>query len=800
MLRFLLARLSQAVTVFFRTLRAFVSRRVAGLTSRVRQMMNLTRGATKAATVSLQSAASATQKPTKKEDYIETGTILVAKSFLIKIVIALAAIALLLYFFIWPFILGHFLTARFYCEDHRIENWTGRVVVYSDKKKTLPMYEGRLENGLLEDQGREYNKNGVLSYEGTFLHGQRSGKGTAYQNGVPSYKGDFLAGQPSGNGVSYNSAGEMVYQGQFAEGLPDGTGKAYEGGRMIYQGGFESGLYSGPGTLYPAQGEQIDATFQNGKPDGVVTWSKGGQTYYQGEWGKDRPEGFGTLFSKAGKPLYQGQMYGGTLDGQWMLGLTLDELKEALGEGRTSSSQENGQSFLLSSPELGLVARCSYQTENTESQVYGVYLFQPKDGTWLRLLPGMDGVTMKVKGEVTDRTHGPLQFNSFHGVEVPSGTYDSEMIFTADARTTLLRQNKGGSAVLLTWSRLEPIPTGGLLSGGAAGGTAGGSAGGGPAGGAAGGTAGGTAAGGTGAASEGTKMEAFLNALDGMQGAGGAESVPNTYCGQMPPSSALRACTTPEQVSALVEAMTDYWLQAETQAGLEENLSRIQGQLDDANAGKIMGGGGNTKALEQQKVELKGRIESCQAQRTRAQVAAKQTVGVDPAQYAAGDVLVRFDPAGLDVSSLVPTAAAYAKATSGDPDPEALALKIKTLLVEMEDSYSRTQSAIEAYRLSAERAQSAAGSYAMGTTDKASWFAALSGQVDARLELFAVMAEFTKQANTLNGMTGGWVSRTCNWFGQEMGSVFENAIREAPMEMPEVGTETVLPGNEEGVS
>ena len=79
--------------------------------------------------------------------------------------------------------------------------------------------------------------------------------------------------------------------------------------------------------------------------------------------------------------------------------------------------------------------------------------------------------------------------------------------------------------------------------------------------------------------------------------------------------------------------MTDYWLQSELQAGLEANLRRVQGQLDDANAGKTMGAAGNTKALEQQKVTLEGQITSCQNQRARAQVAAKQAAGIDPANF-----------------------------------------------------------------------------------------------------------------------------------------------------------------------
>lgn len=788
----ILNKVSQAGLVFLRTIRAFFYRRISAVLAKFRQMTNLTRGATKVATTSIQSAAAATQKPTKREDYVDAGGLLVAKSFLLKLIIGIVIVILLVYFIIWPFILSHFLTAKFFVEDKRIENWTGRVIVYSDKKKTIPLYEGKLEEGKLEDQGKEYDKNGILSYEGTFLHGKRSGQGTSYRNGVISYKGEFDAGVPSGTGTSYDKEGDMVVQGEFADGLPEGTGKEYKKGTLLYQGGFSAGKHNGKGTLYLSPTEQLDATFQDGEPDGVVTWSKSGKTYYQGDWADGKPEGFGTLFGKSGKKLYQGQLLGGTLDGPWLLGLTLDELKEALGDAQTTSTQENAQSFLLSSPELGLVARCSYQTETSDSQVYSIYLSRPRGETWFQLLPGEDHVSLQTKGQVTNRKTGPLQFNTPKGVEVKSGSYDSTMLYTDDTRTTLLRYEAGGAPALLTWSRLESIPVSALMSGSGAGGGSTGAGGGGAAGaaGAAGGAGGAGSAGGGSSSEE--KMEAFLDALDGMQGAGGAEAVPNDYCGDTSPADALKACKSPEQISSLVDAMTDYWLQSETQAGLEENLRRVQGQLDDANAGKNMGSGGSTKALEQSKVTLEGQIESCQNQRAKAQVAAKEAAGVDPAKFAAGDILVQFDPATLDVSSLVPTAAAYAQATGGNPDPAALELQIKTLLVDLKDSYGRIQSAVESCRLAAEQSKSAASSFAMGTSDKSGWFTAMSGETDAKLELFAATAAFTKQANTLNTLTGGWVSRTCGWFTQEMGPVFEDAMQAAPSETPEAAQESAV--------
>ena len=292
-------------------------------------------------------------------------------------------------------------------------------------------------------------------------------------------------------------------------------------------------------------------------------------------------------------------------------------------------------------------------------------------------------------------------------------------------------------------------------------------------------------------------MEAFLDALDSMQGAGGVESVPNDYCGDASPADALKACKTPEQITALVDAMTDYWLQSETQAGLEENLRRVQGQLDDANAGKNMGGGGSTKALEQTKVTLEGRIASCQNQRTKAQVAAKEAAGVDPSKFAAGDMLVQFDPVTLDVSSLVPIAAAYAQSTGGNPDPAALELQIKTLLVDLKDSYGRIQSAVESCRLAAEQSKSAASSFAMGNSDKNGWFSAMSSETDAKLELFAATAAFTKQANTLNTLTGGWVSRTCGWFSQEMGPIFEDAMQDITSETQGAAAESAVGAEKE---
>ena len=98
---------------------------------------------------------------------------------------------------------------------------------------------------------------------------------------------------------------------------------------------FRRGLYSGEGSLYPAENERIDATFAEGEPDGAIQWYKSDKLYYDGEADGITPSGFGTLYTQSGKTAYVGQMANGTVDGTWLVTLTADEFREALGESST---------------------------------------------------------------------------------------------------------------------------------------------------------------------------------------------------------------------------------------------------------------------------------------------------------------------------------------------------------------------------------------------------------------------------------------------------------------------------------
>lgn len=799
MLSYLWNQLIRSAGVFVRTIRAFFTRRMTGVTSRVRRVTNFSRNATRAATASVQSAVSVAQKPTKREDYVETSRLLISKALLLKIVIGAIAAALILYFLVWPFILSHFLTARFAAGDSRISDWTGRVIVYADEDKTLPLYAGRLEDGVLQGRGEEYDENGLLSYEGWFQDGLRSGNGTAYEAGVPVYEGQFSngvyegtgtayedgvriyegqfsggvyegrgklyedgvlryeggfqSGEASGDGTAYSASGTLAYKGQFSGGLPEGTGTAYdEAGQVLYRGGFAGGVYSGSGTLYLAEGGTLEADFADGRPQGVVQWKRDGRLYYEGEWSGAQASGFGTLYSRSGAALYEGQFTGGTLDGNWLIGLTAEELREVLGEDNIRNVSAAG-GFLIVSDPLGLAALCSFQTEETEARVYTVYLFRPEEDR-VCLLPGTDRVSLPAWPEDTEEWSGQLHFDPPAGVAAEAGTYTAQVFTTAESRTTILytADEEAPASVLLSWSRLESIPDG--LDGTSDGGSAGGDG----------------------------RIEAFLESLDLIEApAAGAQATQNPYYGTKAVSEALSACETIEQADTLIEAMLDCWEQAERQSALEEDLARTQTLLEEAQSAQSMGQGDAETAagLKAEESALQARIQICAAERKKAEIRAQTAAGVTPSDYALEELLVSFDPAEQDVSQLAQAAAAYAQSAGQTVDADALTARVKTELIDLAEAYTNTQAALTAYQAAAASAQTAADGFNMGSVSKADWYAALSAQADARAELCGQLAAFTSQANTLNQTTGGWVSRTFTWYPDSLEPLFQSAAQQA---------------------
>lgn len=749
MLSYFLTQLIRSLGVVGRTIRTFFIRQGTWLISVFRRFTNVSRGAAKMANSALRSTLTVSQKPSKREDYIETRRLLISKALIIKVVIAVVVVVLLVWLWVWPFVLSHFLTARFYVEDERVDTWSGKVIVYADRDKTIPLYEGRLEEGLLQGRGKEYDENGVLSYEGQFQDGLRSGTGSEYQDGVLVYQGQFAMDMREGTGTEYQDGlvcyegqfqagvyqgqgkryeeGVLVYAGGFEDGLESGTGTAYdETGSVVYEGGFSAGLYSGQGTLYLAPGQTLEATFQEGAPEGAVKWSKDGLLYYEGEWSQAGPQGYGTLYGKNGSPLYQGQFAQGTVDGTWLLSLSAEELRQALGTEEESTSASGG--FLISAPQLGLTALCSFQTEEEPAAVHTVWLVSAAED-WVELLPA-EGVDFfeAAAPEGANLWEGESNFIPPQGVDFTAGTYAARTATTEDSQLAVLLDEEGAAA-LVRWSLTGQQPT--SLENGA-----------------------------EGQESPGT-VEEFLDALSQMGGAGGSQSAAPKG-GSTSPEKLLSSCATAEQAKQMVDALMDWWAGSWQLWALESRQTRETTLLEEAKTAQATGTGSaeETQALEQQLQETDWAIQQQQLELGKAEAALG---GVDPKQYQLSELAANFDPSGGDASQLAAITAAYAQGAGREVDTDSLEQELKTALAALEQAWLQVQSALERGEWCAQTAQSAAGAYAMGNGSKADWYQALYDQEAAQAQVCAALAEFTRQANDLNWTTGGWVSRTFDW-------------------------------------
>jgi len=776
----LFTQLIRSFGIFFRTIRAFFTRKLVGLVARLRRLFNFSRNATKVAMASLQGAASLAQKPTKREDYIETSRLFISKSLLFGLAVGGIALALAVYYVIWPFILSHFLTARFFVEDKRLNTWSGQVIVYSDKGKTVPLREGKLTDGSLEGEGREYDEGGLLCYEGSFRSGLRDGTGTAYVDGVLVYEGDFEGGRRSGQGRLYE-AGALSYEGEFQEDVPSGTGTAYypngqpsyrgefadgvfEGqgtaygrqGSRVYEGGFSQGKYDGQGSLYLSRNQWIEATFAEGEPAGTVQWMKKGVLYYEGEWSDGSAEGFGRIYSQSGKVLYEGQMTGGTINEQWLLELSLDEFRAALGEGKLQQEADSG-GFTITSLSLGLSAQCRFRREEAEAAVNAVSLFQPQSegAGWVELLP-----SQLPGGGIQS---GELDFEAIQGVPLPGGAYRSQQTVSADGNYRwLLLLDRSGTPMLYQCVRSggeespalpgnpdedspEPSEDPGE--------------------------------------SRMDDLLASLNMMGDTSAAADSGAASNPYFGSGEVSDALAACKDGEAGTRLMDAMLLYWENAERRTAAEANLARTRQLLEETAAL-----GGDTAALKEKCTALERVLEDCAGAMGKAALTAQDAAGVDLTQFNAADAAVMFDPVQMDVENLALMTAAYVQGKGGTVDSGALALELKTALVDLTTAYNDVQQALQSYEDAGTASKDAAMAYAMETGSKEAWFDALSSKEDARAALVAAISGFSRQANDLNGESGGWISRNSGWYSEEFTALFQKDMADAENE-----TETSKP-------
>ena len=771
MLHFLITRLYMGVGTFFRMVKTLVMRQIIGIKTYLYQLTNFSRVASQAATATVQGATK-TAKPAKREDYFKIGQILVSKGLVLRIIVAILLLGALIYFVVWPFVLSRFLTARFFREDKRVPEWTGQVIVYADKNKTVPLYAGRLEKGKLQGKGEAYDENGNLIYRGDFEEGKRTGKGICwvdgdiiydgelvdgvyqgfgkrYKNGSLVYTGEFDAGKYQGAGKLFDASGQRSYEGSFEKNIPEGQGKSYDKtGRLIYEGSYVSGKYDGKGILYPAGGGRLEAEFSQGKPIGTIRWYRDGRLYYEGEWADEHPVGFGRLSDKAGRAIFEGNFACGTIDGASLLGMKTETLRDILGEKRTESSIDAAGGFRLTAPELGLSAQCTLQSEAGDSEVYSVSLFHPASGDdWLGLLPGENGVDLSGWGKGGEQKTGSRSVGS-EGL-LPAGIYRTITRVSDGTALVEVYEKTGTKAVLVEWRRADKaaVESADLTQ--------------------------------PEEPEEPSTMEQLVSALDKMASAGAVrlQSEENPYYGTGDASGVISASGSPEKAGQLIESMTDYWLQAQMQDTYEKQHLRVSALYEEVRQAVELGEKRNGELLELEKrmLTLTKQIDGCVAARKEIQLKAESLA--DPALYDLSRVPVVFDPSSLDVQELSQVAAAYAQMRTGE-STQNTDMQIKTMLLALQDDWTAVNTAKEIYTMSLNTSRTAGGSFSLGKATKSEWYTALDACSDADLALKTAVAAFEKQANALNQILAGWLSRNCGWHSEELAPVYAGLAEE----------------------
>ncbi|WP_295631837.1 hypothetical protein [uncultured Intestinimonas sp.] len=795
---YLLRQLFNSFGIFFRTIRAFFTRKLVGIGAYFRRITNFSRHATKVASASFQGAAAAVKKPTRREDYIETRRLFISKSFLILLAVGLVLAALLLYFVVWPFLLSRFFTARFYQGDADLQTWSGRVIVYYDEAKEQPMYSGTLQDGLLQGRGREYDEAGLVTYEGSFVDGQRSGTGSLYENGVLVYEGDFANGAATGMGIAYadgvkryegafvdgvyegegaeyDADGNLKYKGSFAAGVYEGQGTAYypsgerayvgafagglyegegteytEDGQVRYKGAFAAGLYEGTGVLYREDGDQIRAEFSAGTTTGTIQWYQNGALWYDGAADGVIPDGFGTIYGEDGKVIYAGELDQGTLDGAWLLTLTAEELRTAFGEASLTETDAPG-GFLVANQALGVTALCSYRQGEEEAQVYQVWLAPEADSLPAELLPWEDAAEAEdwaLMGRDSQTESQVVQGPAYGPDGTADGDWWQRQYRYADYRCTLLCETEEGAPLRITWSRDL------TLSGEE-----------------------GTADTGTTEVQE--RLDALLTALDG---AGGTISDESSGSGSSDLGSVERMVAlmlTPEDAESLVGALTDYYIYGEMAAALEASQPLLEQLLAEAQT-QLARGSGTQEAVDGAQADLDDlsrQITQYKTAQEQAGLTIQSLSKLSPDDYDLQQVLLTFDPVEMDVASLYSGAQSYAAAAGQDDvDSEALERELRSAVLDLSMSYESVRAAREGVERSAAAVEEQTQAYARGTAERADLYAAQCAQNQAAAALYQAVGTFTQQASALNTLSGGWIAQEYGWMADTFATLFQSQI------------------------
>ena len=230
-----------------------------------------------------------------------------------------------------------------------------------------------------------------------------------------------------------------------------------------------------------------------------------------------------------------------------------------------------------------------------------------------------------------------------------------------------------------------------------------------------------------------------------------------------------------------MDALTDYYMYREMAAAqegslplLEQNLAAAQTQLDR--------GSGTQEAVDAAQEaldELDRQLAQYETGQEQALLTIQELSKLDPEEYGLQKVLISFDPVELDAQALIQAAAEYAQAVAAgryEVDTAALEREVKSAVLDLSMAYESIRAARETVEQTAAGVERQTQAYATGAGTKEALYSAQCAQNEAAAVLCQAIGAFTKQANHLNTLSGGWVAEHCGWMPDTFAALFQSEI------------------------
>ena len=274
------------------------------------------------------------------------------------------------------------------------------------------------------------------------------------------------------------------------------------------------------------------------------------------------------------------------------------------------------------------------------------------------------------------------------------------------------------------------------------------------------------------------RLDALLSALEGA-GSSGAGSGGTVQQGDV--ERLLGLMLTADSGQELVDALTDYYVYGQMLTALEGSQPLLQQNLAEAQT-QLSRGSGTQTAVDSAKSELDSldrRLAQYETAREQALLTIQELCKLSPDDYDLAAVLLTFDPVELDAAALYEAARLYAVSVAAgryEVDTDALQRQITSAVLDLSMAYESIRSAQTEVEQAAADVEAQTQAYARGTADKASLYAAQCAQNEAVAALYQAVGEFTRQANALNTLSGGWIAGEYDWMADTFAALFQSEI------------------------